>query len=76
MGDEVNGLYRNIKENLGISVSTGDYDYCIMDPIERKYDSRLEVQAEANSSEWRLSNKAFQKIVNLWASPEIDCFIS
>ena len=31
---------------------------------------------EANSSEWELSNKAFQKIVNLWGIPEIDCFAS
>ena len=45
-GDKVKDPYRDIKKNLGISVSTGDHDYCIMDPIERKHNSGLEIQTE------------------------------
>ena len=31
---------------------------------------------KANSSEWELSGKIFERIVNIWGKPEVDCFAS
>ena len=42
--------------------------------VNQKADWRS--RQKANSREWELSERVFQKLVNVWGKPEIDCFAS
>ena len=46
-GDQVKSSNRDIQEDMGVLVSTGDHDYCIVDPIQREQKGRLEIPTKS-----------------------------